>query len=244
MTIDKNSPVPLYFQLKQLIIQKLQQKLWKSGEQLPTEEHLQQEYDISRTTVRQALRELEVEGWITRHAGKGTFVTETKVREGTEPFNVSVAFFESFGIEMSWKVISAEWETVPFHIAERLGIQVGEKSFCLRRLRLANQEPIGFTVVYLASNWVDQVELTQAETGGTMNYLTGADLAHCEAERIVEALPASHEEAQILGIKYQDPVLVITRLVRDCDGQPMEHFRGVYRGDRFQYNIQNLPVQK
>lgn len=244
MTIDKNSPVPLYYQLKQLLIQKLQQKQLKPGQQLPTEEGLQHEYDISRTTVRQALRELEVEGWITRQAGKGTFVTETKVREGTEPFNVSAAFFESYGIEMSWKVISAEFEIVPLHIAERLGFPVGEKTFCLRRVRLANQEPIGYSVVYLAKNWIDQVDLSLAETGGTMNYLQGADLAHCMAERIVEALPASHEEARILEIRYQDPVLVITRLVRDCDGLPMEHFRGVYRGDRFQYNIQNLPVQK
>lgn len=244
MNIDKNSPVPLYFQLKQLLIQKLQQRQLKPGQQLPTEESLQQEFDISRTTVRQALRELEVEGWITRQAGKGTFVTETKVREGTEPFNVSLSFFESYGFEMSWKVISAGEETVPPHIAERLGLPVGQKTFCLRRLRLANQEPIGVSVIYLASNWVNQVDLSLAETGGTMNYLKGADLAHCMAERIVEALPASHEEARILGIKHQDPVLVITRLVRDCDGMPMEHFRGVYRGDRFQYNIQNLPVQK
>ncbi len=244
MTIDKHSPVPLYFQLKQLLIQNLQQKLWKPGQQLPTEESLQQEYDISRTTVRQALRELEVEGWITRQAGKGTFVTETKVREGTEPFNISAAFFESYGIEMAWKIISAGWETAPLQIAERLGVPVGEQTFCLRRLRLANHEPIGFSVVFLASKWYEQVDLSLAETGGTMNYLKGADLAHCMAERIVEALPASQDEAKILGIKTHDPVLVITRLVRDCDGMPIEHFRGVYRGDRFQYNIQNLPVQK
>ncbi len=244
MTVDKNSPIPLYYQLKQLLIQKLQQKQLKPGQQLPTEESLQHEYDISRTTVRQALRELEVEGWITRQAGKGTFVMETKVREGTEPFNDSLVFFRSYGIEMSWKVLSAEQEYVPLHIAERLGMPVGEKAFCLRRLRLANQEPIGMTVIYLVSKWVDRVDLSLAENGGSMNYLKVPDLSQCVAERIVEALPASHEEARILGIRHQDPVLVITRLLRDCDGSPMEHYRGVFRGDRYQYNVQNLLLQK
>jgi GntR family transcriptional regulator len=244
MTIDKHSPVPLYYQLKQMMLEKLQKKLWRPGEQLPTEDNLQREFDISRTTVRQALRELEVEGWITRQAGKGTFVAETKVREGTEPFNVSASFFESYGIEMAWQVLSAGEETAPSQIAEKLGMSAGEKTFCMRRLRIANHEPIGISVVYLASPWVDQVDLSLAETGGTMNYLKGGDMAQCMAERIVEALPASHEEARILGIKYQDPVLVITRLLRDCDGRPMEHLRAVYRGDRYQYNIQNVPLQK
>jgi GntR family transcriptional regulator len=244
MTIDKQSPVPLYFQLKQLLIRNLQNKLWLPGQQLPTEESLQQEYDISRTTVRQALRELEVEGWITRQAGKGTFVTDIKVREGTEPFIDSLLFFRSYGIDMSWKVLSAEWENTPVYIAECLGVPVGEKVFCLRRLRLANHEPIGTVVAYLVDKWVDQVDLSLAETGGSTNYLRGSDVTQCVAERVVEALPASHEEARVLGIKYHDPVLVITRLLRDCDGKPMEHYRGVFRGDRYQYNVQNLFLQK
>lgn len=244
MTIDKKSPVPLYFQLKQLLIQQLQHKQLRPGQQLPTEESLQQEYDISRTTVRQALRELEVEGWITRQAGRGTFVTEIKVREGTEPFADSLVFFESYGFDMSWKIISAELESAPPHIAERLGIPLGEKIFCMRRLRLANKEPIGLNEVYLVSKWVDHVDLSLAETGGSTNYLKVPDITQCVAERTVEALPASHEEARALQINYQDPVLVITRLLRDCDGTPMEHYHGVFRGDRYQYNVQNLLLQK
>ncbi len=243
MNIDRESPIPLYYQLKQIITQKLNQSFWKPGEKLPTEDEIHQDYGVSRTTVRQALRELELEGRITRQAGRGTFVAQPKVREGTEPFKSTIAEIQADGIELGWKLISADWEPVPDQIAARIGVPSGSQAFCLRRLRLANNEPIGMAVSFVPKEFSDKIDLEHAEDGGSMNYLEGTELDKCDAERIVEALPAEREEAEILQLERREPVLVITRVVRNCDAQPIEYFRGVYRGDRFQYHIQNLPAQ-
>jgi GntR family transcriptional regulator len=243
MTLDRNSPIPLYYQLKQVIIQKFQNGEWTPGEQLPTENEIQQEYGISRTTVRQALRELELDGLINRQPGRGTFVAQRKIREGTEPFTLSAAAVRMHGIELGWKVLSSDWEPLTDHIATLLSIPNGSQAFCLRRLRLANNEPIGITTAYVPGDFASHIDLTYADQGGSMNYLRETNLDRCEAERIVEALPAEREEAELLGIERRDPVLVITRLVRDCDSHPIEYFRGVYRGDRFQYHVESLPAQ-
>lgn len=243
MQINRNSPLPLYFQLKELLLNSIQHGEWKPGEQLPTEEEIQQQYELSRTTVRQALRDLELEGRINRQPGRGTFVTQPKVQEGTEAFNLGVSGFQEQGLELTWEVLSAEQAPAPEVVAASLNTMPFTNVFCLRRLRIANQTPIGYVVSYVSSEFFDNMDLTQANRGGSMNYFKGIDLDQCIAERIVEALPADREDARMLGVERGVPVLVITRLLKSPDSRPIEYFRGVYRGDRFRYHVQNLPPQ-
>ena len=72
--IDRSSPIPIYYQLKTLILSQIEQGEWRPGEKIPTEAELCERYDISRTPVRQALLELVRESILTRRAGRGTFV--------------------------------------------------------------------------------------------------------------------------------------------------------------------------
>ena len=74
MTIDRNSPVPIYHQLKTVIQSQIAQGVWKPGDRIPTEQELCKMYHISRSPVRQALKELVYEGVLTRRPGLGTFV--------------------------------------------------------------------------------------------------------------------------------------------------------------------------
>ena len=80
--IDRDSPIPIYHQLKSLILEQVESGLWRSGDRIPTEQELCQLYDISRSPVRQALNQLAREGVLTRHPGRGTFVNE---RASAEP---------------------------------------------------------------------------------------------------------------------------------------------------------------
>ncbi len=243
MPINRNSPLPLYFQLKEVLLSSIQHGEWKPGEQLPTEEEIQEKYGLSRTTVRQALRDLELEGRINRQPGRGTFVSQPKIQEGSESFNQSVKAFKEQGLELVWQVLSAEQIPAPEAVADQLKIAPFSSAFCLRRLRLANQTPIGFVVSYVSGDFIKNVDLAWANQGGSMNYIRGMDLSRCIAERLVEALPAEREDARMLDIDRGVPVLVITRLLRCPDARPIEYFRGVYRGDRFRYHVQSLPPQ-
>lgn len=243
IAIDRNSPLPLYYQLKELLLSKIQKGELKPGQQLPTEEDIQQKYEVSRTTVRQALRELELDGRINRYAGRGTFVSEPKVQEGTEAFDLEISELQEQGLQLVWKVIFAEEVPAPEWVAAKLQITPGTKTFCLKRLRIANESAIGYVISYVAEEFMDKVDLSRAEQGGTMAYLTGISLERFMAERVVEALPAERDVARILGIDPGTPVLVLNRILRSPDAKPMELFKGIYRGDRFRYHIQDLPAQ-
>ena len=89
-TLDKNVPIPLYFQLKSLILNEIKSGAIPSGDTIPTENQLAEHFQISRSTVRQAISELTSEGWLIRRASKGTFVKEPRQHEhfirSFEPF--------------------------------------------------------------------------------------------------------------------------------------------------------------
>ena len=79
-TIDKNSPLSYYYQLKQILIEMLDNRELEEDEKLPTEKELCERFNISRVTVRQALQELENEDYIYKIQGKGTFVSPKRLQ--------------------------------------------------------------------------------------------------------------------------------------------------------------------
>jgi GntR family transcriptional regulator len=147
------------------------------------------------------------------------------------------------GLQLDWKVIQADEIAAREAVAVALNIPTGTRIFHLLRLRVANDSPIGYAVSYVPGEFIDKIDLSLTEIGGTMNYISRIDLDHCTAERTVEALPADREDASILSIERGTPVLVISRILRDSNDKPVEYFRGTYRGDRFRYHIQKIPAQ-
>jgi GntR family transcriptional regulator len=243
MEIDRNSPLPLYFQLKTLILEKIQQGEWKPGEKLPTEEEIQKKYDVSRATIRQALRELEFDGTIIRQAGRGTFVATPKYVESPNAFEIEISEYNEKGLQVSWKVVHARDVQVPDRIAALMQVPTGTRLFCLERLRSANNLPVGHTASYVTQEYRDKIDLSLAETAGTMFYLSRIDMSTCTAEHFLEVLPADKDDARILEIPLGEPVLVVSRILRDEQSKPFEYFRGAYRWDRFRYHIPPMPVQ-
>ncbi len=238
MTIERDSPIPLYYQLKELLGTRITSGQWAPGDMLPTEEQLQEQYAVSRSTVRQALRELELEGRIARHQGRGTFVSRRKISHGPEPrFSLTMALRQQ-GIEPGWRLLSADWLPASAEVAEQLALDPGTPVFTLRRLRLANDEPIGYHLAHvspLAAHALDRARLDQ---GGSLDYLRGdGTLNDSTAERVIEAIPAPDDVARLLDTERGAPLLLIRRQVRAREGEVLELLQAMYRGDRFQYFI-------
>lgn len=244
MKIERNSPLPLYYQLKHLLEGKIANGGWKPGDILPTELSLQKEHNLSRTTVRQAFRELELEGLVTRFRGRGTFVAEPKVIHSPEPENSLTNFLIQQGKNPGWKIISSQLCLPSETVAARLQIKKDVEVFCLRRLRLSDEEPIGYLVSYISPAFQDAIDKESMEKDSSLDYLKGnGHLINSRAQRIFEAVPAQEEEAALLGVDVGAPMFQVRRLVTSQDSLPIEDFRAVYRGDRFQYQIGSLPTE-
>ena len=244
-SIERESPIPLYFQLKQLLEARIASGEFQPGDMLPTEEQLQEKYQLSRITVRQALKEMTYEGKVSRHRGRGTIVSQPKLSHSPEPLLSLTDALLQQGIQPSWRVLEVKWVPAPEKIAQRLDLAPGTSVYRLKRLRLANEEAIGYHIAYAAPAMVGAIDEARLDSGGSLDYLRGSTaLDGSYANRTLEAIAATAEVAQLLEIDEGTPLLLIRRQVFSQTGKPLEDLRAMYRGDRLQYHIRQGPEVK
>ncbi len=236
--VDRASPLPLYHQLYQVLLAKIEKGEWKPGAMTPAEKVLSAQYDLSRTTVRQAMHQLVLDGYLTRRQGLGTFVTQPKMRHGPQrPFGIS-GYLRAHGLQPGWRLLGMEQVKPPIKVAAALGISENKQVLCVRRLRLANDEAIGLHTTYVPFPLADNIKpefMTQGDS--SLYYLESLGVMLSESHRIIEAVPARKDEARLLNVKEGSPLLMIQRTTTSADGKPVEFLRSVYRGDRFEYYV-------
>lgn len=237
--IDRNSPVPYYAQLKDLLLEQLD-SAWPAGERLPGEVALCEHYGVSRTVVRQALDELEAEGRVVRRKGHGTFAAARKVDESL--FQSLTGLYEDVtarGGTLRSEVRRQELAPVPADVAAELEVPEGHPVICLERLRFANGEPWVLVRTYLpreiAPGLLDE-DLREQSLYGLLEGKYGVRLDH--GHRLVEAVPASPALAGALGLQARDPVLMLRSTAWNAEGRPVEHFIAYHRGDRSRFQVQ------
>lgn len=235
-TIDRTSPLPLYYQLKQILMEKIQGEEWHAGAMIPSEQELQDTYGLSRTTVRQTLTEMVFEGLLTRQRGRGTFVSPSKLTHNPDKrMGLSQAMLQQ-GIQPGWRVLEKTWVIPNSKVQTELNIS--SKVFQIRRLRLADQEPIGHHSAYVPETIARYVQEDALLAGESSQYLQNApQMQDSYARRTIEAVAADEVDANLLGIEEDAPILQIERVIFAPDGTPIEFMQARYRGDRFKYQI-------
>lgn len=237
-SVDRSSPVPLYAQLKRILLGQLQRRRFEPGERIPSENALEDMYGLSRITVRQALAELVNEGFLDRQQGRGTFVTRPKfTHDPTRRLALTDTMIEQ-GVAPGWRVLGIERIPAPDEVAERLELAAGASVHRLERLRLADSEVIGHHLAYVPDAFARYVDEYAHAEGGSLHYLRNLPaLASSKAHRTLEALAGDEGVARRLAAEPGAPILRIERVVVAVDGTPLEFMRASYRGDRFKYRI-------
>jgi GntR family transcriptional regulator len=236
--IDRDSPLPYYAQLKQLLEEQLD-KHWEAGTRLPGEVQLCEQYAVSRTVVRQALDELEAEGRVIRRKGQGTFAAARKVDETLfQSLTGLHEDVEARGGSLRSKVLQQELIPAPAGVAAELGLSEGEPVVVLERLRYANGEPWVLARTYLppaiAPGILDE-DLTEQSLYRLLEDRYGIELDN--GTRLLEAVPATQSIAEALRLDPGDPVLLLHSTAWDVLGRPVEHFLAYHRGDRSRFQV-------
>lgn len=238
-TVDRSSPLPLHYQLKQIVLDKIERGEWKPGELIPGEAELQEMYGLSRITVRQALTDLVYEGRLTRHRGRGTFVAQPKFEHNPAQHRGFNHYLTQQGLTPGWKVLKADWDKPSAEVRKQLALAPEARTYCVRRLRLANDEPIGYLMAWLPEAIATQINSDALTEGESLRYLRHLPaMHHSRAERSLEAVAAGAVEAKLLRIRKGVPIMKIERLIRAQDGAPIEYLIALYRGDRLKYQFE------
>lgn len=235
MYINKKSPIPAYFQLKSMILEKIEAGEFKEGTPLPSERDLSEMLAISRMTVRQALNQLVVEGAIYREKGKGTFVSRSKIEQRNIMSFSDLVRKKGF-VPLTTVLYFRKGEAKP-EISELLGLAPSDQVYNIKRLRLANQIPIGIEEVFIPEKYcpnLDKYDLT-----ASLYKLLREEYQHVisDVDNEIEAAKPSREERELLKISGEIPILKIAGLYFTKADLKLFYEQSVYRADEYKYSV-------
>lgn len=236
MELDKHSPIPLYFQLVELIREQIRAGELVPGGQLPPERVLSERHHISRMTTRQAITYLIREGTLISEHGRGTFVAEPKLTYDT--FHL-LGFTEEI-VQRGGKAVSRVIEQAlvepPPPIANALALPSGAKALKLLRLRLSEATPLLLETIYVPAArapGLEHEDLAGQSLYSVLEQHYGVTMAR--ARQSLEATVANVYEHELFGIPAGMPMILLEGVTFDTRDEPVEYFKAIYRGDRWKF---------
>ncbi|WP_085991632.1 GntR family transcriptional regulator [Oceanobacillus senegalensis] len=237
--INKNSPIPIYYQLEEEIRRMILEEL-APGDILPSERDYSEKYDISRMTVRQAISNLVKEGLIYRQKGRGTFVADKKFEQDLSGLSSFSEDMINRGLTPSSKLLSFNETSGNALVASKLQMETTDKIYEIKRIRLANEEPVALETVYTPKALVGELNEQDIDISFYDYIEKKLNLTIDYGDQTIEASLANEDEIHYLNINENDPVLVMhrTSYLNDVKETPIEYVTSTYRSDKYKFKMQ------
>lgn len=235
VSIDRSSPVPLYFQVAQELQRLIESGTIRAGRRLTNEIAMARSLGVSRPTMRQAIQYLVERGLLVRRQGIGTQVVRNHVRRSLDLTSLHDDLHQA-GRNPTTGVLFAGPVEADESVAEALGVSVGAEVFQLRRLRMADNEPIALLVNYLPPGLLD-VEPAAFETTGLYDLLRQAGIQIRVADQTIGATRAERSQASLLDERTGAALLTMRRVAYDDLGGVVEYGTHLYRSSRYSFAL-------
>ncbi|MDR6551054.1 GntR family transcriptional regulator [Paenibacillus qinlingensis] len=234
--LNRELPIPLYYQIFQMLEAEILDGTRKSGDYYSTELELQERFQVSRATIRNALTMLENSGHINRITGKGIFLAPEKLKVDLPNLLSFSEEMKRRGMTPGSRLLAVARMDPPKAVATALALGQEEQVVLVNRIRTGNQTPIVFSQAYLPmslgmSQALDYsgslYELIQQQTGRSVS----------EAHHVIEGAVLEGESAEHLGLDAGFPALRFHRTAFDESGRPLVYEDGIIRADMYSYEI-------
>ncbi|MEW9080001.1 GntR family transcriptional regulator [Terrisporobacter glycolicus] len=236
--LDKNSEIPLYSQLKNYIIGKINSGEYEVGYKLPSEKELMEFFDVSRTTVRQSVDLLIREGYLEIKRGIGTFVKKRK------KYNVwgleQLRSFEDEAIRQGLETRTEELSINIIHLDSELEDIFGDKYerfYKLSRLRFVENEPsvlVDTYIPYDVAPGLDKYNFSEVSLFLTLKKEYNVIINY--AKKTFRAINISKKDAEILNVKEGTAVQLVNTVIYDKNEEPFEYSVSRDRGDMTRFS--------
>lgn len=238
-TLERSNPLPLYYQLKEVLKQQIRAGHLAPHTAIPSEPELVAQYHVSRATVRQALTELVHEGLLYRQHGRGTFVCEPRVQQNISELTSFSDDLQRRGKRPGGLLLVSELTRGSQAVRDQLRLMDEEQVVRLERLRTADDAPIAYEVDYLpypraagvyqrAKEVADGSLYTLMHTEGLHPYI---------AEQSFRGDKATAREAELLRIPVDAPGLRLSATSFDETGAPIEYTEAFYPGSQYEFQL-------
>lgn len=237
--VSKKNPVPLHFQIKEILQEMIENEELKPGDAVPTERELCEIQGVSRMTVNKAIMSLVNEGLLYREQGKGTFVAKPKE-------NKEIAGLKSFSEVMQDKGLKTETRILFFQIKEatkriKSVLNLSDdnnKVFEISRLRMSEGEPVAIETVWIPYNLCSDMDRQTIE--GKSLYETFKNKYKYfpnKAKQTIEPIILNEDECKLLNQNENALALMFRRTTYIKDEVPIEYTKAIYRSDIYKYEL-------
>lgn len=238
-------PLPKYHQVYLVLREQLHEGMFSQG--LPGELALMQQFSVARVTVRRALAQLAQEGLISREPGRGT---RSLVQLRTQHMDAAASKTQqarltgllenlvSMGLRTTVKVLSVERLLAPNEVALSLQMQDGEMVQKAQRVRYTNEGPLSHITTWVPERIAKGFGRKELAKKPILMLLEESGVKVGRAQQSISAKLADANMAQHLDIAVGSALLAVNRLIYDTDDQPIQWLHGLYRPDRYEYQMQ------
>lgn len=234
-TSSYHPAVPLRHQIERVLRSQIESGEWDVEQQIPTEMALMRRFQVSRSTIREALRPLERDGLIVRSRGRGTFVQERPAPANGRSTITNLVL----GYEAEIRVIRVETVPAPAHVVPFLKVPRGQPVRRFRRVEVVDGAPLAVVTNYLPMELGRRIRAQDLRRHSMLEFLRdrlGIPLGRMR--QVIEARMPDDEVASLLETDLTQPVLFFRLFVSDTGGQPVEIADTFYRADRYRHEIE------
>ncbi|HWI62078.1 MAG TPA: GntR family transcriptional regulator [Symbiobacteriaceae bacterium] len=228
---------PFHDQIRTYLLEEIRSGRLGPGDRVPSEWELSQQFAVSRMTARQAVSALEMQGYLRRERGRGTFVAQPKLEQ---PLTGLTGFTDEMvrrGLTASTRVLAAGAVPAERPVADALGLPEQTPVYRLDRLRLADGTPMALEVCHIPVAYVPDLLTTGRLTESLYKVLSEQyAIRLTRATQVLEVATAAPPEHELLDVPVGAPLLLLQRVARDHSDRPVEYARSLYRGDRYRFS--------
>lgn len=238
--IDRNSVIPLYFQVKEYLLREIKTGRYQPDDMIPSERELAEEFELNRLTVRQAINELVQERILYRQRGVGTFVSTPKIEQPLAKLTSFSTDMQNRGIVPGAQVVSSKIIRAGKIVGAELQVDEHIEVLELVRLRTANGEPMALERSYLIADQVKPLHGMDMENKSLYSVLEEVcGIKLVKAIQSIEVTSIYPEEAGMLEIGQNEPAMLFQRTTyTEGADKPLEYVKSLYRGDRYKFMIE------
>ena len=234
--LDRNSPIPLYFQIAENLKQAIEDGTLKPGERLDNELDLTERLGVSRPTVRQAVQRLVEQGLVVRRRGLGTVIVAPRILRSV----ALTSLYDDLAANHrhpATTVLAAREIEADDELAAVLALPAGAEVLSVERLRLADGNPLAIMHNYLPAGLLKGRPEDVLEKTGLYELLRSQGVELHAGEQVIGARHATAHETRMLQAPRTATVLTMTRTTFDISGRPVEHGSHAYLADRYSFKL-------
>lgn len=228
---------PLYMDIYDDLFSLIKQGAYSPETPLPPERDLCEQYHVSRSTVRSALRELHKNGLIHTIQGSGTFVTPQIIEQQLLNFYTFTDELKTRGTDFGCAVVDYQLLPADDTLAQKIGCPKGAPVHLLVRLRCAASAPLMLEYTYLPQSRFHKINAAVLPNASLYEYLrTKYNLHMDHAVETFQPILPSPREKELLSVNHPIPCMLLERYGYEEESL-VEYTRSVVRGDKYIFKV-------